>query len=219
MKCAKSYYFRADRTETNLNKGSQNTEKNLIYGLNRGDHDSFRALFDLYSKPLFQFSLNYLKSKDAAEDVVQEVFSKVWSKKTEIKSDTSFKSYLFTIALNAIRKQFNKLSKLNEARHEILFSLSSNKPVFDDKDDYQALLNKLEELIDLMPEKRKQVFVMKKLQEKSLNEIASELDISSKTVEYHITEAMKFLKSEFEKLKAGGLIFFHLFVKRNKTFK
>jgi RNA polymerase sigma-70 factor (ECF subfamily) len=66
-----------------------------------------------------------------------------------------------------------------------------------------------------MPEKRRQVFIRKKLEEKSLKEIAAELDITVKTVEYHITEAMKFLKSEFEKLQVKGLIFFYLFLKQN----
>lgn len=198
-----------------MNKQYLNIEKNLVSGLKNDNQDSFRSLFELYSKPLFQFSISYLKSKEAAEDVVQEVFTKVWNKRKELKTGTSFKSYLFTIALNSIRKQFNKLSRLNQAKHDILFDFSQNKPGFDDKDDYQSLLNKLDELIESMPEKRRQVFIRKKLEEKSLKEIAAELDITVKTVEYHITEAMKFLKSEFEKLQVKGLIFFYLFLKQN----
>ena len=190
-------------------------EKNLVSGLKKDNHDSFKSLFELYSKPLFQFSISYLKSKEAAEDVVQEVFTKVWNKRKELKTDTSFKSYLFTIALNSIRKQFNKLSRLNEAKHDILFDFSKDKTDFDDKDDYQSLLNMLDELIEKMPEKRRQVFIMKKIEEKSLKDIAQELKITTKTVEYHITEAMKFLKSEFEKQQVKGLIFFYLFLKSN----
>jgi len=198
-----------------LSKQNLDIEKPLISGLKNDSHDSFRSLFELYSKPLFLFSISYLKSKEAAEDVVQEVFTKVWNKRKELKTDTSFKSYIFTIALNSIRKQFNKLSSLNEAKHDILFDMSKNKSVFDDKDDYQSLLNRLDELIESMPEKRRQVFIKKKLEEKSLKEIAVELNITIKTVEYHITEAMKFLKSEFEKLQIQGLIFFYLFLKQD----
>lgn len=198
-----------------MSRQNLNIEKELVSGLKNDNHDSFRSLFELYSSPLFKFSISYLKSKEAAEDVVQEVFTKVWNKRKELKTDTSFKSYLFTIALNSIRKQFNKLSKLNEAKHDILFHFSNNKSGFNDKDDYQSLLNKLNELIEKMPEKRRQVFIRKKLEEKSLKEIANELNITVKTVEYHITEAMKFLKSEFEKLQIKGLIFFHLFLQQN----
>ena len=74
------------------------------------------------------------------------------------------------------------------------------------------MLDKLEELIKQMPEKRREVFIKKKIEEKSLKEISEELNITTKTVEYHITEAMRFLKSEFEKLQVQGLIVFHLFI-------
>ena len=68
-----------------------------------------------------------------------------------------------------------------------------------------------------MPEKRRQVFIKKKIEGKSLKEIAEELSITSKTVEYHITEAMKFLKKEFEKHQVKGMIFFYLFMQKRKN--
>ena len=63
----------------------------------KDNHDSFQKIFERYSKPLFQFSLTYLKSKDAAEDVVQEVFIKIWNNRRSIKTDTSFQSDLLSI--------------------------------------------------------------------------------------------------------------------------
>lgn len=190
-------------------------ETELLSDLKKGDHSSFEKIFDLYSKPMYRFSLSYLKSKEAAEDVVQEVFMKIWINREGIKKDASFHSYLFTIALNAIRKQFNLLSAVNEVKHDLLLELSSRKQDFDERANYQDLLNKLHEFIDRMPEKRKQVFIRKKFEDKSLKLIAEELQIDPKTVEYHITEAMKFLKKEFEKLNLKGMIFFQLFI-RNK---
>jgi len=187
-------------------------ESKLLMEFKRGDHISFQKIFGFYSKPLYQFSMSYLKSKEAAEDVVQEVFLKVWNNREEIKTGTSFQAYLFTIALNSVRKHFNKLSKINELKHEILIDFSKQKLEFDDRSDYQDLIDKLQELIDRMPEKRRQVFIKKKMEEKSLKEIAEELQIDPKTVEYHITEAMKFLKQEFEKLRIKGMVFFHLFI-------
>ena len=188
-------------------------ESGILKELKKGDHAAFEEIFERYSKPLFQFSLNYLKSKEAAEDIVQEVFIKIWNNRREIKTDTSFQSYLFTIALNSVRKYFNKISRLNEIRHDILIDFSRMKSEFDDRSDYQALLDKLDELIRQMPEKRREVFIKKKIEEKSLKEISEELNITTKTVEYHISEAMKFLKKEFEKLQVHGLIFFNLFIR------
>ena len=188
------------------------TESKLLKELKKGGHASFEELFRRYSKPLFRFSLSYLKSKEAAEDIVQEVFIKIWDNRKEIRTDKSFQNYLFTITLNAVRKHFNKLSRQNELKHDILLDFSGNKSTFDNRGDYQLLLDNLDELIQTMPDKRKAVFIKKKIEEKSLKEISEELGITTKTVEYHITEAMKFLKQEFEKLQVQGLIFFHLFV-------
>ena len=187
-------------------------EAGIIKELKKGDHDSFRRVFDRYSKPLFRFSLQYLKSEEASEDLVQEVFLKIWNNRRELKTDTSFQSYLFTIALNAVRKHFNRLSSTHEMKHELLLELNTRGENLDDRNDYQELLYKLDELIGNMPEKRRLVFVKKKLEGKSLKDIAEELMIDPKTVEYHITEAMKFLKQEFTSLQVKGLIFFCLFI-------
>ncbi len=199
-----------------MKTGKPNNDYELISDLKKDNHDAFKALFHLYSNPLFHFSIKYLKSAEAAEDVVQEVFTKIWNNRKKLKTGTSFKSYLFTIALNSIRKQFNKRSRLNEAKHGILFDFSPNKSGFDESEDYQFLLDKLDKLIDKMPEKRKQVLIKKKLEEKSIKEIARELDISPKTVEYHVAEAMKFLKKEFDKLQIKDMVFFCLFMKEGR---
>jgi len=191
-----------------------NLDHELITRIKKDDHNSFQKLFERYSVPLFRFSFSYLKSKEVAEDVVQEVFMKIWNNRKSIKSDTSFQAYLFTIALNVVRKHFNKLSKNNEVKHNILLDLSENKEEFDDRNGYQFLIEKLDEFIKQMPDKRKEVFIKKKIEEKSLKEIAEECEITTKTVEYHITEAMKFLKKEFEKLQINGIVFFYLFVQK-----
>lgn len=189
------------------------TDPKILKELKKGNHTAFQQIFDCYSKQLYQFSYSYLKSKEAAEDIVQEVFLKIWNNRAEIKTDTSFQSYLFTITLNSVRKYFGTLSRINELKHEVLFDLAKEKSAFDDRGDYQVLLDKLEELVNQMPEKRRIVFIKKKIEEKSQKEIAEELNITTKTVEYHIAEAMKFLKSEFEKLQVDGIVFFHLFIR------
>lgn len=193
-------------------------DSDLISGLKKDDHDSFQKLFEYYSNPLYKFALGYLKSKEVAEDLVQEVFIKIWNNRKNIKTNTSFQSYLFAIALNSVRKYFNKLSQQNEFKHQILIDFSKNQSDFDKNTDYQYLLDRLDELINQMPEKRREVFIKKKYEEKSLKEIAEELSITTKTVEYHITEAMKYLKKEFEKLHLHGIIFFHLFIEALKNF-
>jgi len=199
-----------------LIKKNINIEKSLLKGLKKSDHDCFKGLFDIYSNAIYRFSLNYLKSEEAAEDVVQEVFIKIWDRRKDIDTGKSFQSYLFTIALNSIRKFFNKLYESNQLKHDILAAFSENVEIMDEKDDYQELLNILEDLIDQMPKKRREIFRKKKLEGRSQKEIAEEFNISTKTVEYHITESMKFLKKEFDKMRIGGMLFFCLFIAKKK---
>ena len=149
-----------------------NIETALLKGLKRGDHECFQNLFAKYSQPLYRFSLSYLKSTEAAEDVVQEVFLKIWRKRKEIDTTKSFQSYLFTIALNVIRKHFNKLTESNQLKHDLLISFAENKETFDEKDDFQDMVDKLEELIQQMPKRHRKIFRMKKLEGKSQKEIA-----------------------------------------------
>jgi RNA polymerase sigma-70 factor (ECF subfamily) len=198
-----------------LKKSRTNTDSDLIRGLKKDNHDSFQKLFDHYSQILFQFSLSYLKSREVAEEVVQEVFIKIWDNRNKLRTDTSFKSYLFTIALNSIRKSFNKQSRQNKLEHDILLESSDNAQGLDDNPDYQMLLDKLDEFIQLMPEKRRQVFIKKKIEGKSLKEIAKELSITTKTVEYHIAEGMKFLKKKFGQFKINGMFFFFFIIKND----
>ena len=187
-------------------------ESILLSNLKNGDHAAFEKLFEQYSDRLYQFSLKYLKSKEIAEDIVQEVFLKVWRNREIMRIDSSLQAYLFKITLNAVRKYFNDLTKTNECKHDLLLDLSKNRKNLDEFPDYQNLLDKLQSFIDNMPERRRVAFVKKKVEGKSLKEISAEMEITTKAVEYHITEAMKYLKSQFEELKIQGLIFFHLFL-------
>jgi RNA polymerase sigma-70 factor (ECF subfamily) len=196
-----------------LFKNKSNTEPRLLKGLKQGNHDCFRKLFEQYSKPLYRFSLSYLKSNEVAEDLIQEVFIKIWNKRKDIDTNKSFQSYLFTIALNSIRKYFNKLAEANQLKHDIIVSFSKNQAAFEEQENFEDYLCKLDALIQQMPVKRKEIFIGKKLEGKSQKELAEEFGITVKTVEYHITEAMKFLKGEFEKFRLGGMVFFYLFVK------
>ena len=126
-------------------------ENKLLIELRSGDHHAFEKIFECYSKPLFQFSFSYLKSREAAEDVVQEVMMKIWNNSQTIKSNTSFQSYLYTIALNSVRKQFNKLTRLNDIKHNILTDFSIREGELDNHCNYLGTPEKLHEFMDRIP--------------------------------------------------------------------
>ncbi|MBW8331811.1 MAG: RNA polymerase sigma-70 factor [Prolixibacteraceae bacterium] len=188
------------------------TEQQLISLLRNGSQFAFERLFENYSQKLYRFSLSYLKSETEAEEIVQDVFLKLWENREKLRNETSFQSYLFTIAFNDIHKHFNKKARDERYRTEILDSLSGENPAIETNPDFEALVIKLESLIEQMPERRKEIFRKRKKEAKSVKDIAREMSISPKTVENQITEAMNFLKKEFGNDRISGLLFFYVFL-------
>ncbi|HKJ40889.1 MAG TPA: RNA polymerase sigma-70 factor [Sunxiuqinia sp.] len=195
-----------------MEKAKLFSEDELVVFLKKNSPVAFQQLFDLYSQRLYHFALSYLKSDADAEEVVQEVFLKIWENRANLKSDTSLKSYLFTIAFNAIIKSFNKKMKEDKYKHELFEWLSQHQQSLESHLDFEALLDKLDSLIEQLPKKRKVVFLKRKKEGKSIAEIAEELDISPKTVKNQITEAMKFLKKSFLKEDIDAILLYFLFL-------
>ena len=188
------------------------TEQQLITLLRGNSQFAFEQLFERYSQKLYRFSFSYLKSETEAEEIVQDVFLKLWENRAKLKNETSFQSYLFTIAFNAIRKYFNKRVKDEQFRTNIIESLSEENPSIENNPEYEALVTKLNKLIDEMPTRRKEIFLKRKKEGKSVRDIANEMFISPKTVENQITEAMNFLKKEFGNDRVSGMLFFFVFI-------
>ena len=187
------------------------TEQQLVSLLQGGSPFAFERLFENYSQKLYRFSFSYLKSETEAEEIVQDVFMKLWENRHHLKSDTSFQSYLFTIAFNAIRKHFNKKSRDENYAAGILEYLASENASIETNPDYESLVTKLEQLIGKMPDRRKKIFIKRKQEGISVSEIAKSMNISTKTVENQITDAMNFLKKEFKKDSTLGMVFLYIF--------
>lgn len=187
------------------------TEQQLVSLLRAGSQYAFEKLFEKYSQKLFRFSFSYLKLEADSEEIVQNVFLKIWENRQKLRDETSFKSYLFTIAFNVIRKDFNKKAKENKYKTELLEVLASENPMLETNSDFEVYVLKLEQLIEQMPDRRKEIFLKRKKEGKSVREIASSMDISPKTVENQITEAMNYLKKEFSRDHISGMLFLFIF--------
>jgi len=197
---------------TSLRTNNFQTEQELVALLQKGSMTAFEELFEHYSQKLFHFSYSYLKSESEAEDIVQEVFLKIWENRSKIKTGTSFQSYLFTIAFNSIKKSFNKKSKQDKFHTNLFDFLSTENSTLENHPDYEMLLSKLDAVIEQMPERRKEIFLLRKKDGIPVRDIAEKMNISAKTVENQITEAMNYLKKEFGKDQISGMLFFYIFL-------
>lgn len=186
--------------------------QNLVRLLRKGNVAAFDALFEVYSSRLYSFSLKYLKNESDAEELVQEVFIKVWENRKSLKTELSFKSYLFKISLNLIRRHFNK--KAIALRY--FDSLQHDKPISNDpllnNEDYETVIQRINLIIEEMPPRRREIFIKSKMDGKSSRQIAAELGISSGTVDNHISEAIHQLRSRLKNENIIHLLFSVLFI-------
>jgi RNA polymerase sigma-70 factor (family 1) len=187
-------------------------DQSLVQLLQKGNVEAFDLLFEAYSSRLFGFALKYFKNEADAEELVQEVFVKVWENRQMLKSELSFKSYLFTIALNQIRKHFNKkatsLRYLESLQNEPEFT--ENQSISDDN--YESALVQINLIIEQMPPRRREIFMKSKMEGKSSKEIAAELNISAGTVDNQVSESLRFIRTQLKFGNLALLLFAILFV-------
>jgi len=171
------------------------TDFDLLERLKKDDNKAFEILYFKYGSKLYYFAYKYLKTKEDAEGLVQDIFAKIWEIRKKLNSQQSFSSFLFTIAKNSIFNKHRK--KLNEnAYREHL------KIYFDeiyDKTENDIILSDMKKRIDKcvakFPTKRKEIFVLSREDGLSYKEISEKLNISEKTIESHIRLALKELRA------------------------
>jgi len=187
-------------------------DKKLIVALKANDHKAFDSLFRKYAQKLYNFSLVLIKDKFVAEEMVQVVFLKIWEKRHLIEEHYSFQSFLFTIAHHEIISWIRKTQ--SEQRKTLIFhtnnSLVTNETEI--KIEFQNYETLAEQLIELLPEKRRLIFNLSRKEGLSNKEIAQKLSLSLKTVENQMTAALRFLRKNLEKESILGLLYYALFL-------
>ena len=174
------------------------SEKLLVSELKNGSEKAFRSLFDLYYQDIYGYSISLLKSREAAEENVQDVFMKVWLNRESLDIDQSFKAYIFTIARN---QAFNVLNKAaNEiALKEAVFYESQKTHEHGDYAIRESDCKKLrKQAIKQLPPKRRQIFKMSRKKGMSYEEISMELGISINTVRNQMSKALESMRGFFQ---------------------
>lgn len=169
------------------------TEKELIILLKEGDEKAFTTLYRRYWSKVYNFSRLYLSSILEIEEVVQEVFVKVWESRSLLREDDNFKGFLFVITRNLVFNQFRR--SFNENAYKLTV-LSSIMPYYNLEEELTAadLQEFIEKMVKELPPRQQEVFNLSRNAHLTYKEISIRLSISEKTVERHINEALKFLK-------------------------
>lgn len=175
------------------------TDDFLLNLLKEDDQSAYTEIFKRYSKLLINHAYKILENQDEANDVVQEVFLSVWNKRYELDITGSLSSYLYKAVKNRV---------LNYIAHEKVVSNYADSIAGFIETDYVFADSNLREReleaiiareIALLPEKMREVFLLRKVEELSYDEIALQLNITDKTAKQQVYNSLKILR---EKLKS-----------------
>jgi RNA polymerase sigma-70 factor (ECF subfamily) len=196
-----------------LQENTKISDATLIDAISRGDHVAFNQLFHKYAPMLYAFVASILKDETESEEVVQDVFLKIWEKRKELQPGLSFKSYLFTIAYNATKKVYRQKLLDNKYKQEAAIVMGQDSSSDLSVLEYRNLLDYVDTIINRLPPARREIFIMSKKDGLKNEEIANILNISEQTVKNQLVAARKFLIAQSKKDNNGqGVLFFSLFL-------
>ena len=188
-------------------------ETELLKSIAEGDECAFATLFAHYRNRIYTLAFKLTRSNIIAEEIVQDVFLKIWQKGADLITIKNFHAYLFIVTRNHIYKVLKDI-----ARNYKIVTLPDEDQVLSGNDTADFLINKeynllLQNAIDRLPTQQKQVYRLVKDRGFKRDEVAEQLHIQPETVKFHLAQAMKNIRA-FCMLHLGSFIGFAIFLSR-----
>ncbi|MBC7922503.1 MAG: RNA polymerase sigma-70 factor [Ferruginibacter sp.] len=165
----------------------------LAARLKAGDRDAFVVIYQRYWEKLYAFAYARLQSKEAAEDIVQDIFIRLWSHRAE-RNIENLNAYLSASLKYEVLDHFRSQSVHRKHDRNLAESLGRSIDHTQDILGFDELYRELQKGLEHLPEKCRLVFEMSRNQGLPTKEISRQLDITPKTVEFHISKALKILR-------------------------
>lgn len=185
------------------------TEQHLILALKQGSHNAFDGIYRMYSKRLYAYSLQFTKSHEESEDLIQEVFIKLWTERENIKQTETLRSLLFIMAkhllINAYRSRLNHPVYEEFVRYTETFSVNDTHQ----KLEYEEFVHQVKKAIETLPSTQQKVIILSRMEQLPNKDIAQKLSLSEQTVKNQLSLGLKTLK---EKLDAFSFLLMLLFI-------
>lgn len=178
--------------------------------LNRSE---FETLFNDHYSRLCSYAYNFLKEEEGSEEVVQEVFFKLWINRTDIQIQSSMESYLYRSVRNASLNLIKHISIREKYKEHNQKEIEYAENIDKDPMNASELELKIRASIDLLPEQRRKIFLLSRYEQLKYKEIAEQLGISVKTVENQMGKALQFLRNELVDYLPLIFLFFNHFFK------
>lgn len=175
----------------------------FINRLKKGENTAYETLFRLYFDRLFYFAKSYLEDEDEAKEITQNVFFKFWKKRASLNIDSNLNAYLFRMTKNECLDYF-KHQKVKANYHDVIQRerASLNQTSLQDHPDLLLIESELEEkvnqILNELPPRCKQIFIKSRFEGLKYKEISSEMNISIRTVEHQIAKALRLFRRELQ---------------------
>ncbi|BAV09416.1 RNA polymerase sigma-70 factor, ECF subfamily [Filimonas lacunae] len=166
------------------------SEKELLLRVSNGDEAAFRQLFYQFHHRLGIFIYQVTASHELAEEIVQDVFLKIWTERKQLTTVHNFNAWLYILsknqALNALRKI------VNERRHQQRWSQEQRETEWTEDGSFtDAAIDLLDKAVQQLPPQQQKVFILSRYQRLTYQDIAQQLNLSRETVKYYLRLAMQ----------------------------
>jgi len=185
-------------------------DSDLTYLVKMGNKEAFRVLFERYAPKIYNFALSYLRNEQEAEEMVQDVFLKIWEKRKHLDKSKNIKSFIFKIAVNSIYDLIRRKNIEGAFRdfirdnHEEGLESTWHTVIFEE------MLANINELVKEMPAQQQRIFRLSRIDGMPNDIIAEKLNLSKRTVENQLYRALAFLKKHFNRESVYAILFFYL---------
>jgi RNA polymerase sigma-70 factor (family 1) len=166
-------------------------DKLLLLQLQQGSQAAFTALYQSYSKTIYRKIMRMVGDEDKTRELVQDVFIKVWDKRDRIDTSKSFRSWLFTIAVNLVYDEFRQAARDKTLENRLIALSAKHYTIEQESTVSDEQLDAINQVIALLPPQRKKIFMLCKSEGMSYEEVSKTLNISTATVRDHMVKANK----------------------------
>lgn len=173
------------------------SDEQLLSLLRDGDSMAFNTIYDRYSRPLYLYILSKTDRGETSKDVLQDLFCTLWEKRAALDIHQSLRSYLYQSVRHKIIDLYRKDNTYRKYLQQLIEHFDAQPHNISETYDYKAKATEVFDAINRLPEKMKEIFMLSRFENLSIEQIACRLDLSQQTVKNQISKALKILRSHY----------------------
>ena len=177
----------------------KNNEQEILSELKAGNEDAFTVLYHQYSGPMYYNVLKMVKDETLAEEIVQDIFTKIWQKRKVINIDVSFASYIYRVSQNSVIDFFRKMERNRELLERFKKSATSNYLHVEEAVCFKESGLLLQKAIETLPPQQKKVYQLCVVEGCTYKDTAFRMEIGHHTVKEYLSKARLTVRTFLEK--------------------